>query len=163
MHTEGLVCRLHLCAVSSHGRRGEQTLWGLFNKGINPILFTRVQISWCNHLMKSLLHPKYCPIWDCMLNHFSCVWVLTTLWTAAYQAQLSMGFSRQKYWSVLPCTPPGDLPDSRIKPKCLKSPASAGRLFATSTTWEAQIWIVGWHIESIAIYSCIVTFYHYYQ
>ena len=32
------------------------------------------------------------------------------------QAPLSIGFSRQEYWSVLPCSPPGDLPDSGIKP-----------------------------------------------
>jgi len=34
------------------------------------------------------------------------------------QAPLSMGFSRQEYWSELPCPPPGDLPDPKINP-CL--------------------------------------------
>ena len=34
-----------------------------------------------------------------------------TLWTLAHQAPLSMGFSRQEYWSGLPGPPPGDLPD----------------------------------------------------
>ena len=38
-----------------------------------------------------------------------------TPWTVARQAPLSVGFSRQKYWSGLPCPPPGDLPDPRIK------------------------------------------------
>ena len=38
-----------------------------------------------------------------------------TLWTAAYQAPLSMGFSRQEYWSGLPFPSPGDLPDPGIK------------------------------------------------
>ena len=33
-----------------------------------------------------------------------------TPWTVALQAPLSMGFSRQDYWSGLPCPPPGDLP-----------------------------------------------------
>ena len=37
------------------------------------------------------------------------VWLFATLWTVAYQALLSMGFSRQEYWSGLPCPPPGDL------------------------------------------------------
>ena len=41
---------------------------------------------------------------------------------------LSMGFSRQEYWSGLPCPPPGDLPNPGIKPK---SPALAGRFFTT--------------------------------
>ena len=39
-----------------------------------------------------------------------------TLWTAAYNVSLSMGFSRQEYWSGLPCPTPGDLPDTGIKP-----------------------------------------------
>ena len=41
---------------------------------------------------------------------------LATPRTVAHQAPLSMGFSRQQYWSGLPCPPPGDLPDPRIKP-----------------------------------------------
>ena len=36
--------------------------------------------------------------------------------TVALQAPLSMGFSRQEYWSGLPCPSPGNLPDSEIKP-----------------------------------------------
>ena len=39
-----------------------------------------------------------------------------TLWTVALQAPLSMGFSRQEYWSGLPCPPPGDLSNPGIKP-----------------------------------------------
>ena len=45
----------------------------------------------------------------------SCL-TLVTLWTAARQAPLSMGFSRQEYWSGLPCPPPGDLPSPGIEP-----------------------------------------------
>ena len=51
---------------------------------------------------------------------------------------LSMGFSRQKYWSGLPFSPPEDLPNPGIRPASLKSPALAGRFFTTSATWEAQ-------------------------
>ena len=40
-----------------------------------------------------------------------------TLWTIAHQIPLSMGFSRQKYWSGLPFPSPGDLLDPRIKPR----------------------------------------------
>ena len=39
-----------------------------------------------------------------------------TPWTAAHQAPLSMGFSRQGYWSGLPFLSPGDLPDPGIEP-----------------------------------------------
>ena len=57
----------------------------------------------------------------CMLSNFSCVWFCATLWTAALQAPLSMGFSRQEYWSELPCPPPGDLPCSGMEPAFLIS------------------------------------------
>ena len=40
--------------------------------------------------------------WNMKVKSFSCVWFLATLWTAAYQAPPSMGFSRQEYWSGLP-------------------------------------------------------------
>ena len=42
----------------------------------------------------------------------SCVWLFATPWSIAYQAPLSMGFSRQEYWSGLPFPSPGDLPKS---------------------------------------------------
>ena len=51
-----------------------------------------------------------------VLSHFSHVQPFATLWTIAHQASLSMGFSRQEYWSGLPCPPPRDLPNPRIKP-----------------------------------------------
>ena len=44
-----------------------------------------------------------------------------------------MEFSRQEYWSGLPCPPPGDLPDPGIEPTSLVSPVLAGRFFTTST------------------------------
>ena len=46
-----------------------------------------------------------------------------TPWTAARQAPLSMGLSRQGYWSGLPCPPPGDLPDPGIEPLSSASPS----------------------------------------
>ena len=51
-----------------------------------------------------------------MLSHFSRVQHFATLWTIAQQGPLSMGFSRQEYWSGLLCSPAGDLPDPGIKP-----------------------------------------------
>ena len=46
----------------------------------------------------------------------SCTWLFATPWTIAYQPPLSMGFSRQEYWSRLPFPSPGDLPDPGIEP-----------------------------------------------
>ena len=59
-----------------------------------------------------------------------------TPWTVARQAPLSMGFSRQEYWSGLPCPPPGELPDPGIEPM---SHALAGGFFTTSTTWDSSL------------------------
>ena len=73
-----------------------------------------------------------------MVSRFSHVQLVATLWTIARQASLSMGFSRQKYWSGLPFPSPGDLPNPGIEPESLMSPALAGRFFTTSATWEPQ-------------------------
>ena len=48
-----------------------------------------------------------------------------------------MGFSRQEYWSELPCPPPGDLPDPGIELESFTSLASTDGFFTTSTTWKA--------------------------
>ena len=58
----------------------------------------------------------------------SCIYSFVTSWSVAHQAPPSMGFPRQEYWSGLPFPPPGDLPDSGIKPL---SPALAGLSFTT--------------------------------
>ena len=74
----------------------------------------------------------------CVLSHFSHVWIFVTRWTVAHQAPLSMEFSRQVYWSGLPCPPPADLPDLGIKPASLMSPVMTGGFFTTSSTWGAS-------------------------
>ena len=59
-----------------------------------------------------------------MVSHFSCACLFATLWTVGCQAPLSMGFSRQEYWSVLPFPPLGG------SNECLShrvSPAMSGR------------------------------------
>ena len=54
-----------------------------------------------------------------------------TSWTVALQAPLSIGFSRQEYWSGLPFPTPGHLPDPGIEPSSLVSPVLAGGFFTT--------------------------------
>ena len=63
-----------------------------------------------------------------------------TLWTAAWQAPLSMGFFRQEYWNSLPCLSPGDLPYPGIEFTSFMSLALAGRFCTPSTTCEAHIY-----------------------
>ena len=49
-----------------------------------------------------------------LLSH---VWLFVTLWTVACRLLCPWGFSRQEYWSGLPCPPPGDLPNPGIEPR----------------------------------------------
>ena len=77
----------------------------------------------------------------CVLSHFSRVQICATLWTVACQAPLSMGFSRQEYWSGLSHPLPGDPSNPGIKHTSLMSPALAGRVFITSATWEAHAYL----------------------
>ena len=73
----------------------------------------------------------------CVLICFSHARLCVTPRTVAHQAPLSMGFSRQGYWSGLPCPPPGHLPHPGIEPSSLRFPTLAGGLLTSSTTWEA--------------------------
>ena len=54
----------------------------------------------------------------------------------AHQTPLSLGFSRQAYWSRLPCPPPADLLHPGTEPSSLTSPALADCFLTTSTTWD---------------------------
>ena len=74
-----------------------------------------------------------------LLSRFSHIRVFATLWTVARQAPLSMGFSRQEYWTGLPCSPPGDLPDPGIKPVSLTSSTLAGEFITTRASWGAPL------------------------
>ena len=87
---------------------------------------------------------KCTSLYGLMLSHFSRVQLFVVLWTIARQASLSMGFSRQEYWSGLPFPLPGDLPNPGIKPASLISPALVGRFFTPSATWEVRpyIWLL---------------------
>ena len=103
--------------------------WGLTWVGLaTPLLvilnFNLLRTSDSNCLKNWLSLVLYkCLVVSQML---SCVWLFATPWTVAHQAPLSMKFSRQEYWSGLPFSLPGDLPNPGVKPMSLTSPASAG-------------------------------------
>ena len=86
-----------------------------------------------------ILSVLSCMLCCAVLRHFSHVWLFATQWTIAHQSPLSLGFSRQQYWSGLQWPPPGELPNPGIEPTSLMSPALAGGLFITGTTWEAPL------------------------
>ena len=71
----------------------------------------------------------------CVPSCFSCDQLIVTLWTVACQALLSIGF----YWSVLPCPPPEDLPDPKIKLESPVSPVLAGRFFTTEPPRKSPV------------------------
>ena len=74
-------------------------------------------------------------MWTGVMQSLSHVQLFAIPRTVARQAPLSMGLSRLEYWSGFPCPPLGDLPNLGIEPASLRSPALAGRFFATSTTY----------------------------
>ena len=70
-----------------------------------------------------------------MLSH-----VQLTLWTAALQVLLSMGFFQQEYWSGSPFPPPGHLPNPGIEHE---SPAMAGRFFTIEPLGKPNLIFIG--------------------
>ena len=75
-----------------------------------------------------------------------------TLWTVANQAPLSIGFSKQEYWSELPCPPPGDLPNPGTEPM---SPALQVDSLLLSQ-WESPIYVLYIHTvcKCVCVYVC---------
>ena len=76
-----------------------------------------------------------CYYWSvcAVVSCFSHVQLFLTPWTVALQDPMSMGFSRQEYWSGLPFPSPGDLPNPGTEPVLSMSPALTGVFFNTST------------------------------
>ena len=105
--------------------------------------FLSVSLSLFHFLIVNSGLPGSGPLKDpntCMLSHTVMSNSFATLWTLAYQAPLSMRFSRHEYWRRLPYPPSGPLPDPQAKPISLISPTLAGRFFTTSATWETKTW-----------------------
>ena len=68
----------------------------------------------------------------CVISRFS---LNATTWTVACQAPLSLGFSRQEYWSGLSCPSPGDLPNPGIEPR---SPALQANTLSSEPPGKAK-------------------------
>ena len=88
----------------------------------------------------------------CMLSHFIHVQLFATPWTVACQAPISMEFSRQEYWSGLPC-PPFSRGSSQPRDRtCIStSPALEAGFLTISATWEG----IYTHIHTcVCIYTC---------
>ena len=81
----------------------------------------------------------------CVLSVFSRVRLFVAPWTVAHQAPLSIGFSRQEYWSGLPCPFPGDLPNPGTEPECPASPALP----------VDSLWLSHWRSPVMAQFSSV--------
>ena len=95
-----------------------------------------------NSLRKTLSQWNFFSVGKIQIKIYVCAQLCLTFcdpMTVAHQGPLSMGFSRQEYWSGLLFPPPGDLLDPGIEPESLVSPALSGKFFYRCTTWEAQI------------------------
>ena len=117
----------HQCPRSQ--QNGNQLRLQTFNKmstsfrGFHQIPSTLGKVITC---LKTTLDTNCNNIFVVVVESLCYVQLFVTPWTVARQAPLSMGFSRQEYWSGLPFPSPGDLPVPGIKPA---SPALAGSFF----------------------------------
>ena len=74
-----------------------------------------------------------------LLGHFSRVQLIVTPWAVAPQAPLSMGFSRQEYWSGLPCSFLEDHPNPGIKPASPASPTLQEDSLPSEALWKSLL------------------------
>ena len=130
------VCFLKYCKLPPAERLFSQSLFALIPLTTLQLTSTHSSVATNEHFLKGALpSPQnslgYCVLsqyrvsflcnsgQSCLQSCFTCVQLFATLWTIAHQDALSMGFSRQERWSVLPCPPPGDLPNPGIEPMSL--------------------------------------------
>ena len=127
----------HLLGFVPLQKRHNRIIITNMGSGVSQLGF-QFQFHWASALW--LQANCFTSLW-LVLRCLSCVWLFVTPWTVAHQAPLSMGFSRQEYWSGLSCPPPGDLPNPGIKPMFLMSPALAVVFFTTKATLGAHIYL----------------------
>ena len=95
------------------------------------------------------------------IQSLSRVRTFVTPWTVTCQAPLSVGFSRQEYWSGLPCPPPGDLPNPGTETMSHMSAALAGGFLTTGATWEAPVVSRPLHMsQEMSVWPGIEIFHH---
>ena len=105
----------------------------------DPGSLTHPQLSFLT-LTVLLVHGEELSTMDVLPTEVMCAclvaksfWLIVTPWIIVSQAPLSVGFSRQEYWSGLPLAPPGDLPSPETEPVSQASSALAGRFFTPET------------------------------
>ena len=140
----------HLWWVEGHGPGPPLPLQGpTYSSWLQPGR-SSVKTHWLSGLDLCLCCLKYA-VFMCVWS-MSHVWLFETPWTVALQAPLSMGFSRQEYWSGSPFPSPRDLPNPGIEPRF--STLQADSLLVGATR-EAPC-----RIHKVALYCgvCLILF-----
>ena len=138
----------HMCKAHFAGHSRTEPTWLAVMIGLYHVRYS-AQYKNINTTYITCLHAK---------SLQSCLTLCNSI-TVACQAPLSMGFSRQKYWSWLPCPPPGKLLNPGIKSTSLMSLILARSFFTTSTTWEAHIYYIYFNSVYISVYILCLPMY----
>ena len=130
---------------------GNSSLYGLHQLEGEIMLFTQKHLCFKllhNSQARELFYLHSCYLrttsWKVKVKSLSCVRLFATPWTVAHRASLSMGFSRQEYWSGLPFPSPGDLPNPGIEPRSPTLEADAltsESPYLTLTSWKVDKYI----------------------
>ena len=146
-HLFSVLPKLRRAALSPEPAGGLSCGITLFTAGLGRVAFLLLfpPQDKCCHLCCLWQHTAspeslpMCPLANTLSIYTGCVLSRAVMsdsfvvpWTVARPTLLSMGFSRQEYWSGLPFPSPGDLPDPGIEPQYPVSPALAGRFFSTA-------------------------------
>ena len=124
---------------TSHWKVTRKITINLFFSKMMFSKFCYTDLHWWWELLRVLLFLEWARKHACVFSPTQlCPTLCNPINCSPPQAPLSMGFSRQEYWSGLPFPPPGDLLNPGIEPASLASLALADRFFTTSTTWEAK-------------------------
>ena len=135
-----LVCpSLHSCPIRFLSPYCSQK--DLFTSNCDNLFFLWQIFHWLPVTHKLMIGVLFrSSLWTaCILSRFSHIQLFVTLWTIALQAPLSMGFSRQEYWSGFPCPPPGDRPNPGMEPVSPAAPALQADSLPLSIR-EAPVW-----------------------
>ena len=126
----GGCCKVKVQQTTALGQSGP--LLNIFNKVL--LAHNRVHLFICGLLVLSCFIP-----WMSSCNRL-CSFMSDSLQRHGLQPQapLSMGFSRQEYWSGVPFPFPGDLPDPGIRRTSLESPALADGFFTAAAAWKVR-------------------------
>ena len=152
--------------------KADQSLahWGCWGEGVRETALVEVSFLFCLRrcvtIFTCLIIIYIINMCVYLLSHFSCVRLFVTLWTCNLSGSSVHGILQaRRVLEWVACCPPGDLPDSGMKPAFLMSPALASRFFTTSSIWEDHIINIKYNnlknrLYKYKLYMYVYTFIH---